>query len=85
MLATTAGVAAHAGCLWAARLPAVSTSGATGTASATRMAGRAATAGHDAGRVAPRAQGPTPASRNRIVPSVRGRAGCPGAEVSAAW
>jgi len=57
MLATTAGVAAHADCLWAARLSAVGTSGATGAARATRMAGRAATAGHDAGRVAPRAQG----------------------------
>jgi hypothetical protein len=42
-------------------------------------------AGHDAGRVAPRAQGPPRPPRNRIVPSVRGRAGCPGAGVATAW
>jgi len=39
MLATTAGVAAHADCLWAARLSAASTSGATGAAQATSTAG----------------------------------------------
>jgi len=61
MLATTAGVAAHADCLWAARLSAVSTSGATEAAQAARTAGPAGNGRHDAGRVAPRAQGPTPA------------------------
>jgi len=61
MLATTAGVAAHSDCLWAARLSAASTSGATEAAQATRMAGRAATASLDTGWVAPRAQGLTPA------------------------
>ncbi|MGO8902552.1 MAG: hypothetical protein ACLQU5_30040 [Isosphaeraceae bacterium] len=74
MLATTAGLAAHAGCLWAARLSAASTSGATGAAQATSTAGRAATPGHDADRVAPRAQGLTPAPTQPDCPE-RSRAG----------
>src|SRR5271165_5743273 len=71
MLATTAGVAAHADCLWAARLSAASTSGATGAARP------------PAWRAEPQRPAMTPAAwprgprdpprppRNRIVPSVR--------------
>src|SRR5271157_2991277 len=53
------------------RLSAAGTSGATEAAQAASTADRAATAGHDAGRVAPRAQGPPRPPRNRIAPSVR--------------
>ncbi len=69
---------AHAGCLWAARLSAASTSGASGAAQSTRMAGRAAMAGHDSGRVAPRAQGPTPVPTQPDCPE-RSRADGPAA------
>jgi hypothetical protein len=77
MLATTAGVAAHTDCLWAARLSAASTSGATEAAQATRMAGRAGTAGMTpaAWPYGPRDLPRPP--RNRIVPSVRGRGRLP--------
>ena len=50
MLATTAGVAAHAGCLWAAHLSAASTSGATEAAQATSTVAPSRNGWHDAGR-----------------------------------
>ena len=51
---------AYAGCLWAARLSAASTNGATGAAQAASNGGLSRNGRHDAGRVAPRAQGLTP-------------------------
>ena len=85
MLATTAGVAAHAGCLWAARLPAASTSGATEAVQSTSTAGRAATAGMTPAAWPRGPRDPPRPSQNWIDPSVRRRAGCPAAEVAAAW
>jgi len=85
MLATTAGVAAPAGCLWAARLSAAGGSGATEAVQATRMAAEPQRPAMTPAAW-PRGPGDPPRPpRNRIVPSVRGRAGCPGAEVAAAW
>ncbi len=85
MLATTAGAAAHSDCLWAARLSAASMSGAT---EAARPPAWWAEPQRSAMTPAAWPRGPRDPPRpprNRIVPSVRGRAGCPGAEVSAAW
>ena len=65
---------AYAGYPWAARLSAAGTSGATEAAQAASTAARAATAGHDAGRVAPRAQGPPSALAQPDCPE-RSRAG----------